>query len=523
MTRPNTITSEYIHALQACYHRIERRGIKVNLDRLERARIFIDADVKAECLKLSSLWSCHVYVGAENNDGTDGSINLNASSGKRTPLLKMQSLGYVVPKISSRDEEGNYVSKESLNELALQKMYSTNQFNIVGGDPAIRSILRIRELVTIKNRYVNAALYRQNADSVFLSNYNCVGTLTGRRGSKQHVFGYGGNAQNFPKHGELASIYRRCLVARPGKIFLIVDQMQAEDYPVSALAGNTVALKELEDGIDRHTKLACSIFGLAVDSKSEKEWKDSMERFLGKKTRHANNYDMRGATMSDSLAKEGFGNYGPISLSATGCQAILDKVNQIEPLIKGVFHAEVRMQLDATRTLRTPFNRERQFFGLRAGDFGSNNKIYREAYAYVPQSVIGDNTGFAVYRLEGETRDKTGVFKKGQIIQEGHDSIVQEVDANADVIWASLQNTITAFDRPITFRNGITINIPIEGELGFDFNHTVTFKSNRTKTKKLTDISYQDVQAALYKIQEANEVELQKDRDYAASVGNVTA
>ncbi len=515
MIKPDTITSEYIHALQACYHRIERRGIKVNLERLERARTYIDAEVQTSCEALSKIWSCHVYVGAANDDKSDGSVNLNASSGKKTPLLKMQSLGYVIPKISSRDEDGNYVSKESLNELALQKMYSTNQFNINGGDPAIRAILRIRELVTIKNRYVNTDLYKQGSDSVFLSNYNATGTLTGRRGSKQHVFGYGGNAQNFPKHGELASIYRRCLVARTGKIFLMVDQMQAEDWPVSALAGNMAALKELEDGVDRHTKLACSIFGLAEDSKTEKEWKDSMERFLGKKTRHANNYDMRGATMSDSLAKEGFGNYGPISLSAIGCQAILDKVNQIDPSVKGVFHTDVRAQLDSTRILKTPFCRERQFFGLRPGESGGNNKIYREAYAYVPQSTVGDNTGFAVYYLEREDLYKTS--RIGNVIQESHDSIVQEVEANADAIWTSLQNTIKAFDRPITFANGITVKIPVEGELGFDFNSTVTFKSSRTKTKKLTDISYQDVQAALYKIQEANEAELQKDRDYAAT------
>jgi len=55
------------------------------------------------------------------------------------------------------------------------------------------------------------------------------------------------------------------------------------------------------------------------------------------------------------------------------------------------------------------------------------------------------------------------------------------------------------------------INIPVEGEIGFDFNYTVALKSSKTGTKKLEDISYQDVQAAYYKLKEHQEKELSKD------------
>ena len=107
------------------------------------------------------------------------------------------------------------------------------------------------------------------------------------------------NTENSPKS------FRRCLVARPGKIFLMVDQMQAEDWPTSALANNMEALDDLKNGVDRHRKLGCLIFDIPWDYYTDKEWKDSIERYLGKKTRHANNYGMRANTMSDSLAKEG--------------------------------------------------------------------------------------------------------------------------------------------------------------------------------------------------------------------------
>ena len=150
-------------------------------------------------------------------------------------------------------------------------------------NPAIRALLRIRELATLRARYINANLFNQGQQQVFLTNYNCAGTVTGRRGSRKHSFGFGGNAQNFPKHGELAKVYRRCLVARPGCILLSVDQMQAEDWPTSALANNTEALQDLELGVDRHRKLACAIFQLPWDHYSDTQWKESIERYLGKK------------------------------------------------------------------------------------------------------------------------------------------------------------------------------------------------------------------------------------------------
>jgi DNA polymerase family A len=502
---PERITSDYLHSLQAVYHKIDSRGISVDIKRLADASTYIDRDILKQCGIVSNLWGVCAYIGTANKPASstgvlNTSINLNSSSGDNTPLAQLKRMGFKIPKVSARDEDGNYIQKESLNELVLQKMYATNQFNTVGGDPAIRAILRIRELGTLRTRYINANLIRRGDLAVFLTNYNCAGTVTGRRGSRKHAFGYGGNAQNFPKHGELAKIFRRCLVARPGKILLMVDQMQAEDWPTSALANNQEALDDLINGIDRHRKLGCLIFDLPWDHYTDAQWKESIERFLGKKTRHANNYGMRGNTMSDSLAKEGY------SLTPLQCQNILDKVNTVDPSVDKVFHRYIKDCLDANRTLRTPFGRERIFFGLRAGEGGSNNKIFNEAYSYIPQSTVGDNTGFTVYKLEtGDERTR------GCVIQEGHDSIVQEIDDSVDSIWTYLQASREASRRRIKFHNGIEVEIPWEGEIGFDFYHTQTLKSKRTGTKKLDDLDYQDVQVAYYKLKEHQEKELQTD------------
>lgn len=497
----NKIGAEYLHKLQSLYHAIDGRGIAVSIERLANAKAYINKSILEQCDIVSVVWGIKAYIGSTNKpEQSDasrniGSINLNSSSGNNTPLEHLKKMGFKIPKVGSRDEDGNYISKESLAELSLQKIYATNQFNTIGGDPAIRALLKIRELATLKARYINANLYNQSGQPVFLTNYNCAGTVTGRRGSRKHTFGYGGNAQNFPKHGELAKIYRRCLVSRVGKIFLMVDQMQAEDWPTSALANNTEALEDLINGVDRHRKLGCLIFDLQWDHYSDSVWKDSIERFLGKKTRHANNYGMRGNTMSDSLAKEGH------SLTPVQCQAILDKVNLVDPSVDKVFHKYIKEQLDACRKLTTPFGRERFFLGLRPGEVGANNKIYNEAYSYIPQSTVGDNTGFAVYELE--TGDDA---TRGCCIQESHDSIIQEIDNDVDTIWTFIQATKRAFERRIRFHNGIEVQIPVEGEISYDFASTVTLKA-RSGSKKLEDLSYQDVQLAFIKLQELKEKE----------------
>lgn len=491
------IGAEYLHALQSIYHRIDSRGIVVDRKRLEDASRYINTDIDKQCSIVSNVWSIQCYIGALNKpkDISISSINLNSSSGANTPLAFLRDkLKFKIPKVSARDEDGNYIQKESLAELTLQKIYAENQFATPGGDPAIRALLRIRELSTLRARYINANLYPSGTEQLFISNYNCAGTVTGRRGSRKHAFGYGGNAQNFPKHGELAKIFRRCLVSRPGKIFLMVDQMQAEDWPTSALANNMEALDDLKLGVDRHRKLGCLIFDIPWDHYTEKQWKDSIERYLGKKTRHANNYGMRANTMSDSLAKEGH------SLTPQQCKVILDKVNTVDPSVDGVFHAYIKQQLDAGRTLRTPFSRERIFFGLRPGEAGSNNKIFNEAYSYIPQSTVGDNTGFTVYGIES-----TGDEFSGHIIQESHDSIVQEIDDNVDAIWKFIQRTREASTRVIKFHNGIEVEIPWEAEIGYDFYHTEGLKSSLTKTKKIEDMSYSDIQASWYKLQEYKE------------------
>ena len=463
------VTSSYEHALQAAYYNIGNRGICVSIPRLEEARAIVAAEISRQLAIASNLWGCKVFIGAANAPDEikggvfSGAVNLNATQGKYRLLDKLKILGYEVPKVSKKNEDGDWESKESTEELVLRKILLRDQFNYPGGDPAIKAILKVRELAKLQSTYLNARLYSKGSEFYFLSNYNVAGTVTGRRSSRLHTFGYGGNAQNLPRHSEVASHARKCFTARPGNILLMVDQISAEDWPVSALSENHIALSELRAGVDRHTKLASDLFAILINSRTKEEWKESMERYLGKKTRHATNYDERAGMMSESLIKEGF--FYPVAQ----CEVLLKRMGVLEPNVKNIFHRWIREQVSKKHTLTTPFGRERQFLSARPSD--ENSSVFKEAYAYIPQSVVGDNTGFAVLNLESNY-----AVSERSIVQEGHDSVVQDVRDDSETVYKYLLRTCFAFKRDIMFHNGITVEIPIEAEVGYDFQTTVKIK-----------------------------------------------
>jgi DNA polymerase family A len=484
------ITYAFERKLQAIYNEIANRGVRIDVQRLGEAKAFVEREITRNLAIASNQWNIKLFTGVENdpNKGKkkgDPTIidaqNLGSTSGEKSFLNLLKNLGYTVPKIAKRNTDGEYESNYSTGELSLQRMLRDNQFGYPTGDPALKAILAVRELSKLKTSYLNAHFYRDTQGNLFfLSLYNAAGTLTGRRASRKHTYGFGNNGQNHPKHSRIAEQWRRCLVARPGNIFLMVDQKSAEEWPVSALANNQLAIEQMLKGINRHIWRATYIFNIAEGSRTKTEWKDSMEYYLGKKSGHANNYNMQPPRMSESLIQEGF------YVSVDACTGMLNRLNTLEPNIRGVFHKYVRDTISSTRILKTPFGRERQFLGLRPND--ANNKVFNEAFAFIPQSSIGDNTGFAVAHIDSSNLDTNAKF----IVQEGHDSIVQDLPDNLTVLDLALQNCIQSFNRQMRFENGIVVQVPIEAEIGYDFATTVT----------VDDLSYDGLKIAKQKLME---------------------
>ena len=463
------ITSSYEHQLAYHYHQIDKRGLLINVEKRDALKLHCEQELQNLCDYLTNFWGIPVYVGVNNKPDAKYSLNINSPAQMLEGLKDY--LKYDVPKIRKKNKETDeYEYEDSVGELALVKLLADPlRWPSPQSGDGIKKLLNLRELITFKNRYLNAKLFKD----IYFSSVSVASTKTGRRGSKKNIYGLGGNNQNFPARGTFADGWKDCIIARPGRLFFFVDQVSAEDWPVQALANNTVALDEMRRGVNRHYNFAAQIFGILSDDlrairndkvglfTKEQHEDAEMKYYVGKKGRHSNNYGMQPTRMSETLALE-----AGLTLPVDSCKNILSIIDRIDPNVKRVFHKYIQEELSKpTHLLRTPLGRERQFLGLRSGE--KNYNIYNEAFAWIPQSLVGDNTGLAIVELE-----KCNDF----ILQDGHDSLCQEPSDRETELRQVFTNTKKAFSRRIVFHNGVEIEIPIEGQIGYNWKDKVKLK-----------------------------------------------
>jgi DNA polymerase len=229
--------------------------------------------------------------------------------------------------------------------------------------------------------------------------------------------------QTVTKHGEVGSDIRRMYIPDPGYCFIEPDLSGAEARVVAILARDVRLLKAFRFEIDIHrlTKAwidftepsQLSLFWDADELESERLAKEinqilksivsDEERQIGKKFRHAANYDMQKRTAAENAG-----------VSEWKASEILKKVHGTNPNIRGVFHRDVQDALRQDRTLVSPNGRTRQFLN-KWGD-----ELFKEAYAQIPQSTVSDQCKKAARGFERR-------FPQAQILMESHDSFLAQV------------------------------------------------------------------------------------------------
>lgn len=459
---PGLLTAREYYALYEmplarAFFAINQRGIAVDATKLGALRNFIGTELGLACQRISAQLggkSCIAQAPPKSKPRPDV---LNLSSGPQV-IQQLKAFGMTVPK----QKRANGMWSESSDEESLNELFAAT------GNPFLKELLRVRELNKLLGTYVNVELDQ----NVLYGAFFVTGTVTGRRSCRENFLGLGSNLQNQPKHTDLASRYRECLVARPGRIFVKCDQVSAEDWLVTGIiadqCGDRTGFNELLQGVDRHAKLASFIFSKPLDQCG----KDTPERFMGKKVRHAGNYDMEAFRFAAEMAKEGH------VVRESFCQWLLERFHSANPGIKHVFHRYVQDELTRNRVLTTPFGFQRQFFGLR--DYGDNKKIMKEGYAQIPQGTVGTNTGFAILWLEQN--------HPGYVILDDHDAVTLEVDDTLNGVCDAVEWLQRAFDRVIRLPRGLEFTIPIEVELGYNLNEMKTVKCGNLNRTGLTAI-----------------------------------
>lgn len=452
---------EYEMPLARAFHLIDKRGIFTDNEALSTLRKEVIKELGERCVEISGGLSNRPVVYSQPM-ATQLSKQLNVNPKEVLNISSVPQLKEVLKNVLKiKLKTDKHTGKESTGEESLNEAFAAT------GNGVLKNVLRVRELNKMLGTYIDARL----DSNVFYSCYSVTGTVTGRRASRKNVFGFGSNGQNQPKHSDLGERFQGIFIARPHYIFIACDQASAEEWAVQGIiadvSGDTRGIRELEEsittGISRHARLASAIFGLPLEETNNKE---CLEYFLGKKVRHAGNYDMRENTMAAQLAAAGF----PTKINF--CRAILDKFHEVEPHIRGVFHKYIQMELSSKKKLVTPLGRERVFHGLRP--YGDNSKIFREGFAYIPQSTIGDNNGLAVLYCQ--------THLPGSVLMDGHDSILLEVPDNYESVVEAMKLLLRAYDRVLKFPNGFEVKIPIDFRIGHSMKGLKKCTLDKTKS-----------------------------------------
>ncbi len=262
---------------------------------------------------------------------------------------------------------------------------------------AIRSIRDCRDL---KSKFLDIKL---DPDARLRCHYNIGGTTTGRLASRKFFpTGSGGNLQNIPRDPRV----RRVFVAEKGKTFFYNDLKSAESHVVAQLTGDPLMLKLHEPGGKPHEVTAAYLFGM--DPKDV--GKDSIERYLGKRTRHAGNYMMNWKRFMDQINADSLET--GVFITAAQAKKLIAGYRAMHPRLAEWWKSIERSLMDSN-VLSNLHGRPRIFFGRPL-------EILPNAVAFKPQSTIGDHVNIALHRIYHDPECK---FYKVECLLQVHDAI----------------------------------------------------------------------------------------------------
>jgi DNA polymerase-1 len=280
------------------------------------------------------------------------------------------------------------------------------------------------------------------------------GAETGRLSSSTNIYGRGTNLQNQPKWA------RELYVPDPDWVFWQADLSSAESYIVAWDSGDEAMFKILTnhslygegrpDRIYYHEFIGSLILGI----KPEEVVGDL--RDLAKTVGHGYNYSMGPRTLTENV-----NNRQPhlrfTQTTAKDCFRSLD--NNLQGLVS--WRHRIKSTIRQTRRLKNCFGRQRIFFGRM------EDATYREAYAFLPQSSIGDTVNLSLIELERRFDGRTDLQILGQV----HDSIFGQ--CKPDALDFVRSNVVEVLQRELPMSvYGVPLRIPCEFKTGANWKET---------------------------------------------------
>jgi len=254
-------------------------------------------------------------------------------------------------------------------------------------------------------------------------------------------------------HGRLGKDIKSMFIADDGMVILAADASQCQARIVAVLSEDWELLQAF-DKVDIHRRTAGLIFGYTSKLELSPNFKhpivdflpkDGPERYTGKTTRHAGNFDMKKHTFMVTFNTNAQKYEIPMDISEWRAKQMLEIFHAASPKLEQIYWRDIKDALDSSRVLIDPFG------GVRIFNGRMDDSLYGEGYANIPQRTEAHLIQKAALAIDEELKDDKGFLWS----QEKHDALYLQAPENNWEPYAKLMKK--HMEKPIDFRTYCTL------------------------------------------------------------------
>ncbi len=283
-----------------------------------------------------------------------------------------------------------------------------------GMHPIIELILEYRELMKLKNTYIDTLPQLVAADGRVHTSYSQTIAATGRLSSNSP------NLQNIPVRTDLGREIRKAFVAPKGRVLVGADYSQIELRVAAALAKDEAMIQTFRDGIDLHQQTAAELYTVPLETVTKQQ------RYNAKTINFGVMYGMsaHGLSVATGMTREESAGF-------------IQRYFEVRPKLKAYIE-ETKLFAREHEYTETLFGRRRP-----CPEINSNNQILvnaaeRMAVNVPIQGTAADIIKLAmialVPRLDGDAR----------LLLQIHDELIIETDASkGEAVAALIRDVMT--------------------------------------------------------------------------------
>lgn len=413
-------------------------------------------------------------------------INFGSAS-QMTQLLFTDPKGFRFPVVKYTQKDKRDTDNPSSSEAVLLELQKTDKTGFID------TLLELRGLKQINNMFVKGFANLVQDDGRLHPKFNIHGTRTGRLSSADP------NSQQLPRVATDPTI-RRCLVASPGRLYLMMDYSQCELRLMAHLSKCKGLLEAFAKGWDPHLSVACKKYGVNYDDiypiyKDEQHPDYTTWKIRRKQAKHivfGCIYHIGAAKLAEELSDPKTG----LVVTPKESQGFLDDFFKDFPEVKKFMDNQMKF-IHKHGYIKTLFGRKRRCPEI----FGDNQmQIVAAENAAIntpSQSAASDMALFTSILID-ELIQK-GEFPDLQEVGTVHDSIYFDTlpqDINPKTIyqlWDMARNPSTKewfgfqiddIDMSMDFEVGRSQGEELPFAVGYDYNRLLNFKGEWKGSKE---------------------------------------